>query len=82
MDGERISVWKALAKTPASIVLMVYSFLSVWFVGGLTVFHSYLISTNQVCMDLLFVTFNLIALEFCGWMDDANLGKLSTNSLY
>ncbi|KAK9278855.1 hypothetical protein L1049_028434 [Liquidambar formosana] len=47
MDGENISVWKAMAKTPASIVLLVYSFISVWFVGGLTVFHLYLISTNQ-----------------------------------
>jgi palmitoyltransferase ZDHHC9/14/18 len=47
MDTEHRTVWKALARSPASIVLMVYSFISVWFVGGLTVFHLYLIGTNQ-----------------------------------
>ncbi|KAI9177767.1 hypothetical protein LWI28_019041 [Acer negundo] len=47
MNGEGLSIWKAMAKTPASIVLLVYSFISVWFVGGLTIFHTYLISTNQ-----------------------------------
>ncbi|KAJ4973347.1 hypothetical protein NE237_006521 [Protea cynaroides] len=47
MNSENKSIWKAMAKTPASIVLIIYTFLSVWFVGGLTVFHLYLISTNQ-----------------------------------
>ncbi|XP_073143537.1 probable protein S-acyltransferase 7 [Henckelia pumila] len=47
MDSEVISIWKAMMKTPASIVLIVYTFISVWFVGGLTAFHLYLISTNQ-----------------------------------
>ncbi|XP_030542347.1 probable protein S-acyltransferase 6 [Rhodamnia argentea] len=47
MDGKQVSVWRALIKSPASIVLIIYSFLSAWFVGGLTVFHFYLISTNQ-----------------------------------
>ncbi|XP_047342018.1 probable protein S-acyltransferase 7 [Impatiens glandulifera] len=47
MDSKDISIWKAMAKTPASIVLIAYTFLSFWFVGGLTMFHLYLISTNQ-----------------------------------
>lgn len=47
MDGEQTSIWKAMAKTPASIVLIIYTFISVWFVGGLSVFHLYLIGTNQ-----------------------------------
>ncbi|XP_022894349.1 probable protein S-acyltransferase 7 [Olea europaea var. sylvestris] len=47
MDAEEISIWKAMVKTPASIVLIVDTFVSVWFVGGLTAFHLYLISTDQ-----------------------------------
>lgn len=47
MDADETTIWKALVKTPASIVLIVYTFISVWFVGGLTAFHLYLISTNQ-----------------------------------
>ncbi|XP_071731791.1 probable protein S-acyltransferase 7 [Rutidosis leptorrhynchoides] len=46
-NSEEISIWGALIKTPASILLIIYSFVCVWFVGGLTVFHLYLISTNQ-----------------------------------
>ncbi|KAB5520905.1 hypothetical protein DKX38_025224 [Salix brachista] len=47
MGSENISTWKAMIKTPSSIVLIVYTFISMWFVGGLTAFHLYLISTNQ-----------------------------------
>ncbi|KAF7136522.1 hypothetical protein RHSIM_Rhsim08G0040900 [Rhododendron simsii] len=47
MDSEETTLWKAMIKTPASIVLIFYTFISVWFVGGLTAFHLYLISTNQ-----------------------------------
>ncbi|KAJ0755271.1 putative protein S-acyltransferase [Helianthus annuus] len=46
-NSEDTSIWGALIKTPASIVLIIYTFICVWFVGGLTVFHLYLISTNQ-----------------------------------
>ncbi|KAL5225545.1 hypothetical protein ABZP36_012184 [Zizania latifolia] len=41
------STWKALHKEVYSFVLIIYTFIVVWFVGGLTVFHLYLISTNQ-----------------------------------
>lgn len=47
MNSEETTIWKAMIKTPASIVLIIYTFISVWFVGGLTAFHLYLISTNQ-----------------------------------
>jgi len=47
MASEETTIWKAMIKTPASIVLIIYTFISMWFVGGLTAFHLYLISTNQ-----------------------------------
>jgi len=47
-NAEQIIIWKAMAKTPASIALIIYTFIAVWFVGGLSVFHLYLMSTNQV----------------------------------
>lgn len=30
MSSEHTSIWKAMIKTPASIVLIVYTFLSMW----------------------------------------------------
>ncbi|KAM7268277.1 hypothetical protein ACFE04_010443 [Oxalis oulophora] len=47
MDSENTSIWKAMIKTPASIVLIIFTFIAMWFVGGLTAFHLYLISTSQ-----------------------------------
>ncbi|XP_031473556.1 probable protein S-acyltransferase 4 isoform X1 [Nymphaea colorata] len=41
------SLWKAMAKEVPSVVLIIYTFIMVWFVGGLTIFHLYLISRNQ-----------------------------------
>ncbi|XP_031473558.1 probable protein S-acyltransferase 4 isoform X3 [Nymphaea colorata] len=42
------SLWKAMAKEVPSVVLIIYTFIMVWFVGGLTIFHLYLISRNQL----------------------------------
>jgi len=50
-NEEQITIWKAMAKTPASIALIIYTFIAVWFVGGLSVFHLYLMGTNQVKTD-------------------------------
>ncbi|CAA2961248.1 probable S-acyltransferase 1 [Olea europaea subsp. europaea] len=41
------SMRKAMSHDILSDVLIVYCFIAVWFVGGLTVFHFYLICTNQ-----------------------------------
>ncbi|QCD84983.1 probable protein S-acyltransferase 5 [Vigna unguiculata] len=46
-DFEKVSIWRAMSKTIASTALIIYTFVCVWFVGGLAVFHTYLISTNQ-----------------------------------
>ncbi|CAI7898674.1 unnamed protein product, partial [Closterium sp. NIES-53] len=46
-SGQSISLLEALGKGYMAAVLMVYTFIMVWFVGGLTGFHSFLISRNQ-----------------------------------
>ncbi|KAA3465244.1 putative protein S-acyltransferase 1 [Gossypium australe] len=44
---QRTSFWTAISRDILSVILILYCFIVVWFVGGLTVFHFYLISTNQ-----------------------------------
>ncbi|PWA93337.1 DHHC-type zinc finger family protein [Artemisia annua] len=41
------NIWKAMSKDFLSDFLIVYCFIAVWFVGGLTIFHFYLICSNQ-----------------------------------
>ncbi|CAO2192902.1 unnamed protein product [Urochloa humidicola] len=41
------SLLRSITGESLSLVLIVYTFVSAWFVGGLTVFHVYLMSTNQ-----------------------------------
>jgi palmitoyltransferase ZDHHC9/14/18 len=45
--GGHPSIASALMRCPAAVALMVYVFLAIIFVGGLSGFHSYLVSTNQ-----------------------------------
>ncbi|XP_043703413.1 probable protein S-acyltransferase 7 [Telopea speciosissima] len=47
MEIHHCNLWKALLKSPVSGILILYTFIAVWFVGGLTTFHLYLICTNQ-----------------------------------
>ncbi|KAK4760501.1 hypothetical protein SAY87_005394 [Trapa incisa] len=47
MGSYHCSFWTALTMSYASGFLIIYTFISGWFVGGLTGFHIYLILTNQ-----------------------------------
>ncbi|OMO93091.1 Zinc finger, DHHC-type, palmitoyltransferase [Corchorus capsularis] len=39
--------WTAMSRDILAVILIAYCFVAVWFVGGLTVFHFYLMFTNQ-----------------------------------
>ncbi|XP_047166339.1 probable protein S-acyltransferase 4 isoform X1 [Vigna umbellata] len=41
------NVWRTISHDYLADFLMIYCFIAVWFVGGLTTFHFYLICTNQ-----------------------------------
>lgn len=47
MRKEHCTIWKAVEHSPVSGALVMYTFVICWFVGGLTTFHLYLISSNQ-----------------------------------
>lgn len=61
-------IWSSMSRDVLSVVLIVYCFICVWFVGGLSVFHFYLICTNQVSY-LLWVTYranySMVIVSFC-----------------
>ncbi|RXH76898.1 hypothetical protein DVH24_019786 [Malus domestica] len=60
------NLWRVMARDIVSVILIVYCFVAVWFVGGLTVFHIYLICTNQ-------------KLDYSG-IDDGNMKKKRNNN--
>lgn len=73
MEAYECSLWAAVLKSPVSGILVIYTFIATWFVGGLTAFHVYLICTNQVSF-LLLKTW--IASQFC-MFPCANITALS-----
>ena len=52
MGAHHCNLWRAIVKSPVSAILIVYTFIAAWFVGGLTAFHTYLVCTNQVSLSL------------------------------
>ncbi|KAK9120271.1 hypothetical protein Scep_018364 [Stephania cephalantha] len=67
MESYHCNLWKALLKSPVSGVLILYTFIAAWFVGGLTAFHVYLICTNQT-------TYENFRYRYDGKMNPYNLG--------
>ncbi|KAL8235132.1 hypothetical protein R6Q59_021232 [Mikania micrantha] len=47
LSQQKVHILKAMSQDILSVFLIVYCFFAVWFVGGLTIFHFYLICSNQ-----------------------------------
>ena len=48
MVNTGLGVFGVIQSAPEIFALAVFSFVSIWFLGGLLVFHAYLITLNQV----------------------------------
>jgi palmitoyltransferase ZDHHC9/14/18 len=64
MDAYHCNLWRAFLKSPVSGILVLYTFIAAWFVGGLTAFHIYLIITNQVLISSLPLLLVFVPLAF------------------
>ncbi|KAG8648403.1 probable protein S-acyltransferase 6 isoform X2 [Manihot esculenta] len=69
MEAYDCNHWRALLKSPFSGILILYTFVCAWFVGGLTAFHLYLICTNQT-------TYENFRYRYDGKTNPYNLGFL------
>lgn len=63
----QVNLGKAFLKSPVAAILIFYTFIAAWFVGGLTAFHVYLILTNQT-------TYENFRYRYDGKMNPYNLG--------
>lgn len=64
MNAHDCNLWKAFLKCPVSGILILYTFVAAWFVGGLTAFHLYLIFTNQVLFSSLLLLLFVVPIGF------------------
>ncbi|KAI3467838.1 hypothetical protein Pfo_024501 [Paulownia fortunei] len=69
-DKDNCNIWKAVEKSPVTGILIMYTFVVCWFVGGLTAFHLYLIATNQT-------TYENFRYQYDRKMNPYNLGFAS-----
>ncbi|WOL02534.1 putative protein S-acyltransferase 7 [Canna indica] len=69
MDAHDCNLWGAVTKSPVSGILIMYTFIAAWFVGGLTAFHIYLVCTNQT-------TYENFRYRYDGKMNPYNRGCL------
>jgi hypothetical protein len=64
-EGKSASVPKAMSVSPVSVLLMAYTFLAIFFTGGLSVLHSVFITKNQV---MLAFRLDLPSSRFCSYV--------------